>query len=148
MRVIRVAVADDDPDFRGALVDVLNADPRFTVVGAAATGNELVEIARDHRPDLVVLDVRMPDGGPAAARALREASAEWDFPVPVVVALTAQSAVSTVMAMLREGARGYLAKGRVDLDLPDLLARSAAGEVVLAVPGAAEALKQLLESDS
>jgi DNA-binding NarL/FixJ family response regulator len=146
MRVIRVAVADDDDGFREALVDVLNADPRFTVVAAAATGDDLVRLACDTRPDLVVLDVRMPNGGPVALKALRQASEGWGFPVPVVVALTAQSAVSTVLAMLGEGARGFLAKGRVEADLPNLLARSAAGEVVLAVPSAAEALRQLLES--
>jgi DNA-binding NarL/FixJ family response regulator len=144
VQVIRVAVADDDPDFRAALVDVLNADPRFAVVGAAATGDDLVKLAHQSRPDLVVLDVRMPSGGPVAARALREAATDWGTPVPVVVALSAQSAVSTVVAMLREGAQGYVAKGRVDLDLPDLLARTFRGEVVLAVPSAAEALKQVL----
>jgi DNA-binding NarL/FixJ family response regulator len=146
MRVIRVAVADDDPSFRAALIDVLEADPRFTVVGAASNGEDLVRLAIETRPDLVVLDVRMPGGGPLAAKALREAAADGGMPVPVVAALTAQSAVATVVAMLREGAGAYLAKGRVGSDLPDLLVRSAEGEVVLAVPTGAQALRHLLSN--
>jgi DNA-binding NarL/FixJ family response regulator len=147
MGVIRVALADDDPAFRAALIEVLEADPRFTVVGAADNGTDLVRLATQTRPDLVVLDVRMPGGGPLAARALREAAADWETPVPVVAALTAQSAVATVVAMLREGVGAYLVKGRVGSDLPDLLVRSAEGEVVLAVPTGAQALRHLL-SDS
>jgi DNA-binding NarL/FixJ family response regulator len=144
MRVIRVAIADDDPTFRSALVEVLEADPRFEIVGAVSNGEDLVRLACDTRPDLVVLDVRMPGGGPVAARALREAAQSWETPVPAVVALTAQSGVTTVVEMLREGAAAYLVKGRVGVDLPELLVRSAAGEVVLAVPTGAEALKHLL----
>lgn len=142
--VIRVIVADDDDNFRGALVEVLESDVRFEVVGTASTGDEMVRLAMDCRADLVVLDVRMPSGGPDAARALRKALEAAGTPVPAIVALTAQPAVSTVVAMLRAGARSYLTKGRVDLDLAGILARSAAGEVVLTVPVGAEALSQLL----
>jgi DNA-binding NarL/FixJ family response regulator len=144
MRVIRVVVADDDPSFRSALIKVLEADSRFLVVGVVTQGDALVALANDTRPDLVVLDVRMPGGGPVAARALRQAAAEWEAPVPVVVALTAQSDVATVVAMLREGATAYLVKGRVGADLPDLLVRSAEGEVLLAVNTGAQALQHLL----
>jgi DNA-binding NarL/FixJ family response regulator len=144
MRVIRVAIADDDPTFRDALIEVLDADPRFHVVGAVSDGEDLVRLVGETRPDLVVLDVRMPHGGPVAARALREAAQEWEAPRPVVAALTAQSALTTVLEMLREGAGAYLVKGRVGAELPDLLVRSVAGEVVLAVPSGAEALKHLV----
>lgn len=144
MRVIRVAIADDDRSFRTALIAVLVADPRFEVVGAVSNGDDLLRLAADARPDLVVLDVRMPGGGPAAARALREAAGDWETPVPVVVALSAQSAVDTVVAMLREGATAYLVKGELGSELPDLLVRSAAGGVVLAGPTGAQALRHLM----
>jgi DNA-binding NarL/FixJ family response regulator len=144
MRVIRVAIADDDPTFREALVEVLQTDSRFEVVGAVSNGEDLVRLAGDTRPDLVVLDVRMPDGGPSAARAIREAARSWESPAPVVAALTAQSAVATVVEMLREGAAAYLLKGRVGAELPDLLVRSVAGEVVLAVHTGAQALRHLV----
>ncbi len=65
-----------------------------------------------------------------------------------MVALTAQTGVTQVLAMLRAGALGYLVKGRVGHDLPDLLARCARGDVVLAVPGAAEAMRRLSGSAS
>ena len=143
MRVIRVVVAEDDPAFRGALVDVLEADARFQVARATSSGEDIVEVVRAVGADLVVLDVRMADGGPTAARALREAAEQGLLPGVFVVALSAQAAVHTVVAMLREGAVGYLVKGRIGSELPDLLARCAAGEVVLAVPSGAEALRQL-----
>ena len=143
VRVIRVVVAEDDPAFRGALVDVLGADPRFQVARAVASGEDIVDVVGAAGADLVVLDVRMTDGGPTAARALRGATEAGVLPPVVVVALSAQGAVHTVVDMLREGAVGYLVKGRIGSELPDLLARCAAGEVVLAVPGAAEALRQL-----
>lgn len=139
-RVISVAIADDDPGFREALVDVLEADPRFTVLGVVATGEDLVDLVATTEPDLVLLDVQMPRGGAAAARALVRAGRSGG---PVVVALSAQTGATHVLAMLRAGAMGYLMKGRVGNDLPDLLARCVAGDVVLAVPGAAEAMRQL-----
>jgi DNA-binding NarL/FixJ family response regulator len=144
VRVIRVAIADNDLSFRTALIAVLEADPRFEVVGAVSNGDDLVRLARDTRPDLVMLDVRMPGGGPVAAKALREAAVDWETQVPVVVALSAQSAVDTVVAMLREGATSYLVKGELGSELPDLLVRSAAGGVVLAGPTGSQALRHLI----
>jgi DNA-binding NarL/FixJ family response regulator len=143
VRVIRVVVADDDAAFRGALVDVLEADRRFQVAEAMATGENVVEVLRGVAADLVLLDVRMTDGGPTAARAIREAVEEGRLGGVVVVVLSAQAPVHTVVAMLREGAVGYLVKGRIGSELPDLIARCAAGEVILAVPSGAEALRQL-----
>lgn len=143
MRVIRVVVADDDAAFREALVDVIGADPRFSVVAAASTGVDVADLALRSRADLVLLDVRMPSGGPEAARAVHQAATDAGVRPPAVVALSAQSAVHTVVAMLREGAVGYLVKGRIGSTLPDLLSRCAAGEVVLAVPSGADAIRQL-----
>ena len=137
-RVIGVVVADDDPGFTDAVVDVLRADPRFSVVGTAATGEDLVDLVAESDPDVVLLDVHMPRGGPAAARALTRTGRG-----PVVVALSAQTGATHVLAMLRAGALGYLVKGRIGHDLPDVLVRCARGDVVLAVPGAAEAMRQL-----
>ncbi|MBB6627763.1 response regulator transcription factor [Nocardioides sp. KIGAM211] len=142
MSVIRVVVADDDPAFRGALHDVLQADARFEVVGIAATGHELAELVRDLQPEVVLLDVRMPGGGEVAARALTGPDAVGE--VPTVVVVSAQSGAAGILSMLRAGAVGFLGKGRLGAQLPDLLARIMEGEVVLAVPGAAEALRQLV----
>jgi DNA-binding NarL/FixJ family response regulator len=143
VHAIRVALADDDPSVREALTHVLGLDPRFTVVGAVADGHELPGLVVETRADLVLLDVRMPHGGSDAAAAVRAATHDWS-PGPAVVALTAQSDAATVLALLRAGAVGFLVKGNIGADLPDLLARAGAGEVVLAVPTGAEALRQLL----
>lgn len=144
----RVVVADDDVSVRSALRDVLDADHRFHVVGLAASGGELALVAAETRPDVVLMDVRMPDGGVAAARAvLRRLHADdgnrRGSPPPTVIAVSAHIGVALVVAMMRAGATGFLAKGRLG-ELPDLVARCAAGEVVLAVPSGAEALRQLL----
>jgi DNA-binding NarL/FixJ family response regulator len=146
--VIRTVVADDDPAFRGALVDVLGADPRFLVVEAVPTGEGIVAVARRADAHLVVLDVRMPEGGAPAARSIRQATEDGSLHEVVVVALSAQASTHAVVSMLREGALGYLVKGRIGSELPDLVARCAAGELVLAVPHAEEALRQLARADT
>lgn len=143
MPATRVVVADDDPVFTAALVAVLEADPRFVVVGTAATGEELAGMVPEQLPGLVLLDVRMPGGGAEAAARLTASAMH-----PVVVAVSAQQGVSAILAMLRAGAVGYLAKGGMGAALPDLLARAMAGEVVLAATGGHEALRQLLAFSS
>lgn len=141
MQTIRVAIADDDAGFRDALVDVLQADPRFVVAGVAATGEDIIEVVATTQPDVVLLDVHMPRGGPVAARALTRRNR--GVGAPVVVALSAQTGATQVLSMLRAGALGYFLTGRVGQDLPDLIARCAAGDVILSVPGATEAMRQL-----
>ena len=144
MRIYRVVVADDDPTFRSAAVEVLEADERFAVVGEVATGSGLVELVQDTGADVVLLDVRMPGGGPAAAQQLTERFGRR----VVMVAVSAQVETATVFRMLRAGTSGYLPKGRLGASMPDLVARCAEGELVLAVPTGAAALHQLLGSMS
>lgn len=136
---IRVLVADDHREMLAAIVSVIEDDDRFAVVGTAATADEAVTLAQETRVDLALLDVTMPGNGVTAARAL----AELPRP-PVVVAISAQSGGAVVEDMLRAGAVGYVTKGRVGDGLPDLLARCADGEVVLATPSGAGALRAVL----
>jgi DNA-binding NarL/FixJ family response regulator len=133
----RVVLADDDHAFREILVEVLDADDRFEVVGVAGDAVEVIALVEQTDPDLVLLDVRMPGGGPVAAQAITAAGNGR----PKVVALSAQAGSSHVLAMLRGGVVGYLVKGNVGADLPQLLARIARGEVILAAPGADQLLK-------
>ena len=154
MSLVRVLIADDEHIIREALRDVLDADPRFEVVGLAASADELQPLALRLRPDIVLVDVRMPGGGEAAARAVLtlpppdadrpagEAAGRTRAALPVVIAVSAHTGTAVVAAMLRAGVSGYLAKGSLS-HLPDLVARCADGEVVLAVPGAAEALREV-----
>lgn len=125
---IRVLLADDDARFRAALRERLEEDARFEVVGESATGHGLTALVSQLGADVVILDVRMPGGGAEAAAALRDPTAPGR---PVVVGLSSQSGASTVAAMVAAGATGFLTKGRASDRLPDLIARCAAGEVVL-----------------
>lgn len=138
---IRVLVADDHPDMLAAMVSVLEDDERFVVVATAATADEVVVRARSTPVDIALLDVNMPGHGVVAARAL----ADLPHP-PIVVAISAQSGGAVVEEVLRAGAVGYLTKGRVGDGLPDLLARCADGEVVLATPAGAGALRAVLST--
>ena len=137
---IRVVVADDDEMVRTVLSEVMAGDPRFTVVGEAADGIEVLDVVARSGADVVLLDVRMPSGGATAARALLRQG----LPV-VVVAVSAETSPDTITSLLRAGVRGYLAKGRLGSQLPDLVARCLAGEVILAVPTAAHALRKLID---
>lgn len=142
MTTIRVVVADDDAAVRSALGEVLGSDDRFEVVALAASGDEAVAATRAHVPHVVLLDVRMPGGGPDAVRRVRAAAAQAGHEVPAVVAVSAHTGSATVLAMLRAGATGYLAKGRLG-DLGDQVARCAAGDLVVATPHADEVRTQL-----
>ena len=136
---IRVLVADDHRDMLAAIVSVLEDDDRFAVVATAMTADDAIAVARDTPVDVALLDVNMPGSGVAAARAM----ADFARP-PVVVAISAQSGGAVVEEMLRAGAVGYVTKGRVGDGLPDLIARCADGEVVLATPSGAGALRAVL----
>jgi two-component system nitrate/nitrite response regulator NarL len=122
----------------------LEADARFTVVAAVSSGAGLVELVEESAADVVLLDVRMPGGGPAAAQQLTDRFGRR----VVLIAVSAQLETATVFRMLRAGTTGYLPKGRLGASMPDLVARCAEGELVLAVPTGGAALHQLLGSMS
>ncbi|MFF3559315.1 response regulator [Streptomyces sp. NPDC002574] len=127
---IRIVLADDQPLVRSGLRVLMADHPDLEVVGEAATGSEAVELVRDVRPDVVVMDIRMPgmDGieatrlittGPATAR---------------VLVLTTFDEDDHVYGALRAGASGFLVK---DMALSDILAAIrvvAAGDALIA-PG-------------
>jgi two-component system, NarL family, nitrate/nitrite response regulator NarL len=101
----QVLLADDDAATRAGLEDVLAADQRFEVCGSAADAVEAVRLATRLRPDLCLLDIRMPGDGIAAA---------WQItarlPSTRVVMLTTSRDDRDLFAALRAGARGYLPK--------------------------------------
>jgi DNA-binding NarL/FixJ family response regulator len=140
MTTIRVVVADDDQTMRRAIVDVLDAHGGFSVVADVATGADLPDLVTENHAQLVVLDVRMPSGGAAAARALRERA-----PHTVVVAVSASNDVHTVAAMFRSGATGFLAKGHLGTTFADDLVRCTQGQVMIAVPHGLQVLRALGE---
>lgn len=101
---VRVLIADDNHVIRAGLVGLLALEPRVEVVAQAADGQQAVELAAETRPDVVVLDVRMPRlDGVEAARRLADR-----FPV---LMLTYSEEGAVVRAALAAGARGYLLYG-------------------------------------
>jgi DNA-binding NarL/FixJ family response regulator len=104
---IRILVADDHPMLREGLVTVLSTQPDFDVVGEAADGSEVVRLAQSLAPDVILLDLEMPDvDGIAALEKLRDAGCE-----ALTIVFTAYDTDERILGALRAGARGYLLKG-------------------------------------
>jgi DNA-binding NarL/FixJ family response regulator len=101
-----VLIADDDELVRGALSRLLSRTTDMTLVGAAVDARGAVRFAAEQRPMVAILDVRMPDGGPAAARGIREVS-----PSTAVIALSAYEDEDVIREMRALGAREFLVKG-------------------------------------
>src|SRR5689334_4953149 len=102
----RVLIADDQTIVRDGLTMVLRHLPGVEVVGAARDGAEAVALAAEHRPDVVLMDLRMPNvDGVEATRRIRA-----ELPEVQVIVLTTYSDDESVFAALRAGARGYLTK--------------------------------------
>ncbi|HEX6329453.1 MAG TPA: response regulator transcription factor [Jiangellaceae bacterium] len=102
----RVLIADDDDLMRAGLVELLSNDPTIVIVGQAATGREAVEQAADLKPDVVLMDVRMPDlDGIAATSELSR-----KVPTARVLILTTFEQDDYIFGALRAGASGFLLK--------------------------------------
>jgi two-component system nitrate/nitrite response regulator NarL len=105
---IRILIADDHPIFRDGLRRLLEAEPKFTVVGEACDGAEAVKLARQLKPDILLLDLAMPRH--PGLEALREmSSAPGPQPVRIIL-LTAAAEKNQIVEALQLGARGVVLK--------------------------------------
>ena len=129
---IRVLIADDHPVVRRGLRALLSTVDGFEVVGEAADGAEAVREAQLTRPDVVLMDVRMPDlDGVEATRRIRKA-----VPETVVLMLTMYDDDATVFTAMQAGARGYLLKGAEQDDIADAIRAVVRGQAIFG-PGIA-----------
>jgi EAL domain-containing protein (putative c-di-GMP-specific phosphodiesterase class I)/AmiR/NasT family two-component response regulator len=116
---IRVLIADDEPQLRENLVELLAHEDTVLIVGTAADADEAIELATQARPDIALVDVKMPAGGGArAAREIIRVS-----PRTRVIALSAFEDRPTVLDMLRAGAVGYLVKGTASDEIVGSIAK-------------------------
>jgi DNA-binding NarL/FixJ family response regulator len=124
-----VLLADDQPLIRAGIEMVLSAEPDIEIVGAVGDGADAVEQAARLRPDVVVMDVRMPGtDGVAAARAITAPGFTGDQGRPVrVLMLTAYHVDEAVYAALRAGARGFLLKDAAPAELASAIRALHAG---------------------
>ena len=129
---IRVLVADDQALVRGSFRILVDTAPDLTSVGEAASGAEAVELARSEKPDLVLMDIRMP--GVDGIEATRQITADPQTSAVRVLILTTFDLDEYVFAALRAGASGFLLKDTPPADLLAAIRVVAAGDALLA-PG-------------
>lgn len=124
---MRILLADDHALFRAGLRALLESEPRWEVVGEAADGNEAVARARELKPDIVIMDLSMPEAnGLEATRAIRALGLECR-----VLVLTVHAEEEYLVPVVEAGASGYLTKTSADTDLLEALRVVARGEVYL-----------------
>ena len=126
--IIRILLVDDHTLCRAALSELLERRGGMQVVGRTGNPDEAVQMARDEKPDLMVMDLRMPESdGLVILGRLRDAA----LATPVII-LTVSDAEEDMAAALRAGARGYLLKDMEPDDVVEAIQRAARGELVIA----------------
>lgn len=103
---IRVVIADDHPLYREGIAATLRSDPEIDLCAAGESAPHAVELATQHQPDVMLLDLSMPGGGLSAIPEIRRVS-----PDTRIAMLTVSEADDDVMAALKLGALGYILKG-------------------------------------
>ena len=110
---IRVVVVDDHPLLRKGIAALVNAETDMKLVAEASTGVEAIRQFRQHRPDITLMDLQMPDmNGIDATTAIRQ-----EFPDARIIVLTTYAGDIQVVRALKAGARGYLVKAEVNEEL-------------------------------
>ncbi|MFL5703554.1 MAG: response regulator, partial [Ktedonobacteraceae bacterium] len=137
--VIEVLIADDHGVVREGLRMFLGRDPELIVVGEASNGAEAIELVRQLRPDVVLMDLLMPVmDGIAATAAIRT-----ELPETEVIALTSVLESTAVVGAMKAGAIGYLLKDTQAPELRRAIKAAAAGQVQLSPQASAYLMREL-----
>lgn len=124
---VRVLIADDRPIFRAGVQGMLRDFPEIDIVGEAMTGRQAVERSRRLKPDVILMDLNMPEmGGIAATRAIKQ-----ENPERVVLALTVSEAEEDIVEMVAAGASGYVLKDVDPVSLAQSIQDAHAGQFQL-----------------
>jgi DNA-binding NarL/FixJ family response regulator len=135
----RVIVVDDHELARAGLRSILDSEPNLDVVGEATTGREALALCRRTRPDLVMMDVRMPDvDGLAATRAIKQ-----DYPNTQVVLITMHENPVYLLEALKAGAAGYVLKGASKREIINAVRQVLRGESALHPDLATQLLRRM-----
>ncbi len=152
-KTIRAAVVDDHPVVRKGIAETFTEEKEFEIVAQGGSAEDAVRIAREHKPDLMVLDVTMPGGGVEAAREIHRL-----LPETRILMLSIREDLGVVRAALKAGALGYVSKGVDGADLifaarrimagarfisPDLAARLIVGDEQVGQVSLAQSLPPL-----
>lgn len=142
---IKIVVADDHKLFRQGLIGLMRAhDDLVEVIGEASSGQEAVQLAHQLRPDVILMDIQMPDGdGLQATREIRQS-----LPEVAVVMLTASELDEHLFEAVRLGAAGYLLKDLDAAELFELLVGVTRNEVAMTRVMASRLLKIMANSKS
>ena len=126
MEPVRVLIADDHPLFRHGLLALLNASPDFEVIGEATSGEEVVTMAAQLQPDVILMDIHMPGGkGIEATRHILHSS-----PNIRILIITMFEDDASVFTAMRAGARGYVLKDAQQADMLAAIQAVGRGEAI------------------
>lgn len=136
--MVTVLLADDDPLARSAVSTIVGHDDAITILGQAGDGRDAIRMARELRPDVVLMDLRMPGMDRVTATATLRA----DPQPPQIVVLTTWDVDNAVMSSINAGASGFLLKSASPQEITTAIKAAAAGDAVLS----ARSTKQLLDT--
>lgn len=136
---MRVLIAEDEEPLRLALCDLVAGQEGMEVVGAAGSADEAIELAAATKPDVALVDVRMPGGGAEVVRAAKDCS-----PTTRALALSAHDDQATVIQMLSAGAVGYVVKGTSPTEILEAVSRAARGQASLSIEAISGMIEELV----
>ncbi len=144
--MIRLVVADDHPVVRTGLAGMLSDQPDFEVVGEASDGEQAVRMAAALRPDVVLMDLRMPGVGGVEATT-RIVGGEAGAPPPRVLILTTYETDDQILAAIEAGAAGYLLKAAPGQEIVAGIRSVAAGQSALSPQVAVRLVERMRRPD-
>lgn len=140
---IRILAVDDHALLRKGIAALIGAEPDLNLVAEASNGHEAIAAFKKHRPDVTLMDLQMPGmSGIECIIAIRS-----DFPNARIVILTTYPGDVQVVRALKAGARGYLLKGQVNRDLPDVIRAVHSGQKRIPPEVALELAQHTAEDD-